>query len=370
MRDQGLSEVRRRWRDTASSQPDAAGQLFQKLDRPGLTPEQLERVRGRITQSIAQGAASGGLSPLGRSSLVRGVLLLLGLGGAVVLALFLGSGAHKAVRRAEPAVPASPPPVALAAGSPTPEDKPEPAHAPEPAPAPPASDAPPAAVKSEAPPRPEIRAAHRHALRAPAPTPPPSPAATETVPSQPPLTAPEVPAPPAPTPAEPPSAVEFQLVSAAVQQLRQKGSPLTALRTLDAYDSRFPHGELRPEATWLRVQALVQLGQRREALKILDEQPLSADGERSAEPLVLRGELRSEAGRCGDALPDLEAAAALASGEMLERTLLYRGRCRARTGDAPGARADYSVYLIRFPTGRYTDEIRKSLRELPAAPER
>lgn len=361
MRDQGLSDVRRRWRDATSPQPDAAEQLFQKVDRPGLTPAQLERVRGRIAQTLAQGGAPGGPGPLGRSLLVRGVLLVLGLGGAVILALLLKTDARQAVPpasppRAETRIPASPPPAPLA-------------EPPVPTPAPAAPVAPSAAAPSERPPRPELRAGHRHAPRGSTSAPP---AAAAPPPSSPPsAAAPGASAPPpSPTPAEPPSTVEFQLVSAAVQQLRRQGSPLTALRTLDTYDSRFPRGELRPEATWLRVQALVQLGQRREALKILDEQPLSADGERSAEPLVLRGELRSEAGRCGDALPDLEAAAALASGEMLERTLLHRGRCRARTGDLPGARADYSVYLIRFPTGRYTDDIRKALRELPPVPER
>lgn len=163
---------------------------------------------------------------------------------------------------------------------------------------------------------------------------------------------------------------ESQLLSAAVQQLRRQRDPKAALGVLDAYDAQFPQGQLRPEAVWLRVQAMVELGQRTGALKVLDALQLSADPERSTEPLVLRGRLRSEAGRCAEAIADFDAAATLSSGELLESILLHRGGCRARVGDLPGARADYSVYLVRFPTGRYTEAVEAALRALPGGTER
>jgi hypothetical protein len=43
--------------------------------------------------------------------------------------------------------------------------------------------------------------------------------------------------------------------------------PADAVRALDAYDARFPHGSLAKEAALVRIQALVDLGDRPEALR-------------------------------------------------------------------------------------------------------
>lgn len=343
--------IRTRWRD-ADPHTELPAQLFRQLSRPGLGPAQLADVRARIEETLAPGAPpQRWLSRAARHAGVRGVALLLCAGAVLVLGLLLRSALRGPTAPAPPVapVPAVSAPAPVLPAGPAPSPRPTPL-----APAPPAPG--PVRPRPARPlPKQESTPPGRRAEPPAAPEPPATPAA-----EAPPATSA---APAAATPAAAPA--EFQLVSAAVQKLRREHAPDAALRVLDTYDREFPHGELQPEAEWLRVQALVLLAKRREALARLDRQALTLEAEGSAEPLLLRGQLRSEAGRCSEALPDLDAAAALGSGEFLERALLYRGQCRSRTGDVPGARADFSVYLVRFPTGRYREAIRKALRDLP-----
>jgi len=125
------------------------------------------------------------------------------------------------------------------------------------------------------------------------------------------------------------------------------------LAILDGYTARYPHGVLSLEATKLRAQVLLRLGDRPGALRLLDQLSLSGAGQ-TAEIMVTRAELRSLGGRCPEALPDFDRAldptARLASGERA-RALLGRASCRGRTGDAAGAERDRQQYLREFPQG-------------------
>src|SRR5205814_3331980 len=104
------------------------------------------------------------------------------------------------------------------------------------------------------------------------------------------------PAPPdaVPAPLEAGLGSEATLVRRALERLRQDRDPAGALAALDEHRARFPAGVLRPDADLLRVDALVALGQRAEALAAL--QSLSIDGTaRAAELRITRAELRAPA---------------------------------------------------------------------------
>ena len=162
---------------------------------------------------------------------------------------------------------------------------------------------------------------------------------------------------------------ESQALGAAMARLRQAHDPAGALTLLDSYRQQFPHGLLQPEAELLRINALLGVGKRREALTALDQRPLADDTPRGMELRVTRGELRAEAGRCAEALTDFTAAIGQVQGELLERGLYGSSSCRAQGGDPAGARADLTEYLRRFPTGRFSAAARRSLTALPALPD-
>ncbi len=76
--------------------------------------------------------------------------------------------------------------------------------------------------------------------------------------------------------------LETSLLDTARGALRE-GHPESALRTLDTYDAQFPAGLLSPEATVLRIEALVRVGDEAGARKLADtflrahpESPLAA----------------------------------------------------------------------------------------------
>jgi hypothetical protein len=143
--------------------------------------------------------------------------------------------------------------------------------------------------------------------------------------------------------------------------LRRDRDAAGALAALDEYRARWPKGALRPEAEVARVDALLSLGRRGEALAALEA--VNVGGlPRARELGVVRGELRAEAGRCKEAVRDFDAAAK--SGDALgERALWGRAACRARLGDREGARADLEGYLSRFPSGKFAAEARRALAE-------
>ena len=192
-------------------------------------------------------------------------------------------------------------------------------------------------------------------LKAPAPPPPvaaPPPAPRPRRPRAPvavalapareapsPVATPRPPAPgPAPSsrPAAPsPLAEEVETIAHGVRKLRRDHDPAGALAALDRYRTRFPAGTMAREAERLRVEALVALGRRREALARLEA--LGVDGD--LELRLARAEL-SIPGRCERALGDFDAVVAAAPATLLERALYGRARCRRELGDAAGSARD------------------------------
>jgi len=49
------------------------------------------------------------------------------------------------------------------------------------------------------------------------------------------------------------------------------GRPAAALSVLDSYAARFPHGTMAPEATLVRILALLKAGDRNAATRVADD---------------------------------------------------------------------------------------------------
>ena len=190
------------------------------------------------------------------------------------------------------------------------------------------------------------------------PTPPPAPG-----------DAPEM-APPAVAPS--PIAVEQSLLGQAMRMLRDGHDARTALALLAQHAERFPRGALASEATMLRIEALLALGRRDEALSVLDRVPLASLPNRD-EQLVVRGELRAADGRWRAAEQDFDEvlrerglpAASVRARNIQERALWGRAAARSRLGDQDGARADLELYLRHFPAGRFAGSAASLLKGEP-----
>jgi outer membrane PBP1 activator LpoA protein len=96
------------------------------------------------------------------------------------------------------------------------------------------------------------------------------------------------------------------MLADALVALRRERSPAKALARLDAYDSAFPRGSLRGEASVARVDALLALNRTAEALAQLQRLPIMSLP-RSNELRVVRAELSARQGRCDAAITDANA---------------------------------------------------------------
>jgi hypothetical protein len=175
-----------------------------------------------------------------------------------------------------------------------------------------------------------------------------------------------------PSPAAPPASVpeadsessalgaEARLLRRAIESLRSEANPRKTLALLDQHRSLFPDGRLRANADLLRVDALLAMGSRSEALAILELLPLDT-GPRGDDLLVTRAELRADAD-CAAAVRDFDKALARPLSEKLaERALRGRAVCRVRGGDRSAAESDLRLYVERFPNGKFAPRARELL---------
>src|SRR4029077_7027460 len=102
---------------------------------------------------------------------------------------------------------------------------------------------------------------------------------------------------------------EAELMGVALRRLRNEHDPRSALAALDEHAARFGDGVLGPEAELARVEALLALDRRSQALAILNDLSLP-DSARGREPSLVRAELRAGGKRCPDAIADFTRALA------------------------------------------------------------
>jgi hypothetical protein len=157
---------------------------------------------------------------------------------------------------------------------------------------------------------------------------------------------------------------EAQLLARALGKLRQAHDPAGAVELLDQYARAFPHGVLESEALSARLEAVIQLDDRKTALGLLDHRDAFA-GRLGAQLLLTRAELRASAGRYADALRDFDrllGAQEAMGADDLERALYGRGVCLGHLGKGELARADLADYQRRFPSGKHTAEVARLLK--------
>jgi hypothetical protein len=164
---------------------------------------------------------------------------------------------------------------------------------------------------------------------------------------------------------------EAQLLAGALSRLRQARDPRGALALLDQYASTFPRGVLASEALSARLEAVLELDDRKGALELLDGRRAFA-GRLGAEQLLTRAELRASAGRYADALGDFErllgALAGVASPTGLERALYGRAVSLGHLGRDDQARADLVAYQKAFPRGKHAAEVTRLLKNASTGP--
>ena len=164
-----------------------------------------------------------------------------------------------------------------------------------------------------------------------------------------------------PSPAEPSAlAAEALVLERALVKLRREHDAQGALAVLDESRALFAQGTLALEAQMARVDALLALERRSEALAILEQLPLAQIG-RGGELRLIRAELRANAD-CARALTDFDALVTQAlAAPLMERVLYGRAACELQVGDRAHAEQDLNQYLKRFPQGRFAARVQAQL---------
>ncbi|HEY2731957.1 MAG TPA: tetratricopeptide repeat protein [Polyangia bacterium] len=157
---------------------------------------------------------------------------------------------------------------------------------------------------------------------------------------------------------------EARLLSRALGRLRHAHDPAGAMELLDQYARAFPHGVLESEALSARLEAVIQLDDRKTALALLDHREAFA-GRLGAQLLLTRAELRASAGRYADAVRDFDrllgTQEAMGAAD-LERALYGRGVCLGHLDKGERARVDLADYQRRFPSGKHAAEVARLLK--------
>lgn len=158
-------------------------------------------------------------------------------------------------------------------------------------------------------------------------------------------------------------AAESRALERALIKLRREHDPRGALSVLDESRALFEKGALAQEAQVARVDALLALGRRSEALAILERLPLTHMG-RGGELQLVRAELRA-GNDCALALADFDALATRPlAAPFMERVLYGRAACELQVGDRSQAERDLNQYLTRFPHGRFAARVDEQLAKL------
>jgi hypothetical protein len=177
--------------------------------------------------------------------------------------------------------------------------------------------------------------------------------------------APRATAPNAPAPST--TKDEAQLLGRALSRLRQEHDPRGALALLDEYARTFPGGVMAPEALRARLEAVIQMDDRKTALALLDGRGAFA-GRLGSDLLLTRAELRASAGRYGDARADFDKLLATTlPGELAGRALYGRAVSLGHLGQDERARGDLLAYQRRFPDGKFAVEVARLLKTEGAA---
>ncbi|MDB4979419.1 MAG: hypothetical protein JWM82_171, partial [Myxococcales bacterium] len=154
---------------------------------------------------------------------------------------------------------------------------------------------------------------------------------------------------------------EAQLLGRALSRLRQDHDPAGALALLDEYAGTFPRGIMAPEALRARLEAVIQMDDRKTALALLDGRGAFA-GRLGSDLLLTRAELRASAGRYGDARADFDKLLATPLPvETAGRALYGRAISLGHLGQDERARADLLAYQRRFPDGKFAVEVARLL---------
>lgn len=155
-------------------------------------------------------------------------------------------------------------------------------------------------------------------------------------------------------------AAESAALEAVLLKLRREHDAASALALLDQSDALFARGSLGLEAKVARVDALLALGRKREALALLERLPFAQVG-RGSELRLVRAELRAGSD-CGSALADFDLLTRLALPPPLAERVVYgRAACELQVGDDAHARTDFAAYLKQFPEGRFAATVRQQL---------
>jgi TolA-binding protein len=151
-------------------------------------------------------------------------------------------------------------------------------------------------------------------------------------------------------------AAESSLMAEALHELRQNEDPSRALKLLDDYSRQFPRGRLTDEATLLKVEAHLGLGDNQSALRVVERRAPSSG--KQNELSVLRGELLLRLGRTEEALQIFEAiSSASLTRPLLERMLFGLWTAQRRQGMTSAADSTAREYLRRFPEGRFASAL-------------
>ena len=138
---------------------------------------------------------------------------------------------------------------------------------------------------------------------------------------------------------------EAELLARAISRLRQARDPGGALALLDQYQRSFPHGVMEPEALRARLEAVIQMDDRKTALALLDERRAFA-GRLGAELLLTRA---PSCARARAATPTPSATSTPSSGPRARPTSRA-----ARSTAARSRSATWAATRARAPISRRT----------------